>query len=92
MQKHNIQLPHRITEIRRYDDDEYTYVKNTNSHDDIEKHFGCPACITHFMEISELKIHYYANHLEILPEQSQTTSQEEPMTGAITKLQQPRPA
>lgn len=81
MQKHNIQLPHRITGIRRYDDDECIYVKVTNSHDDIEKHFGCPACIAHFMEIDELKTHYYAKHLKTLPEQSQTTSQEEPMTG-----------
>ncbi|OAD77796.1 C2H2-type zinc finger transcription factor [Phycomyces blakesleeanus NRRL 1555(-)] len=81
MQKHNIQLPQRITGIRRYNNDEYTYVKATKSHDDIEKHFGCPACIAHCMEIDELKTHYYANHLETLPEQSQTTSQEEPATG-----------
>ncbi|KAG1461383.1 hypothetical protein G6F46_005863 [Rhizopus delemar] len=33
-----------------------------------------------FMEIDELKTHYYANHLETLPEQSPTTSQEEPTT------------
>ncbi|KAL0080413.1 C2H2-type zinc finger transcription factor [Phycomyces blakesleeanus] len=81
MQKHNIQLPQRITGIRRYNNDEYTYVKATKSHDDIEKHFGCPACIAHCMEIDELKTHYYVNHLETLPEQSQTTSQEEPATG-----------
>ncbi|CAO3691106.1 unnamed protein product [Umbelopsis ramanniana] len=81
MQKHNIQLPDRMTGIRRYDNDEYTYIKATNSHDDIEKHFGCPACIAHFMEIDELKTHYHAKHLETLPEQSKTRSQEEPMTG-----------
>ncbi|CEI96485.1 hypothetical protein RMCBS344292_10645 [Rhizopus microsporus] len=80
MQKHNIQLSHRITGIRRYDNDKYIYVKVTSSHDDIEKHFGCPACITHCMKIDELKTHYYANHLETLPGQSQMTSQEEPAT------------
>ncbi|PHZ12794.1 uncharacterized protein RHIMIDRAFT_313484 [Rhizopus microsporus ATCC 52813] len=80
MQKHNIQLPHRITGIRRYDNNEYTYVKSTNSHDDTEKYFGCPACIAHCIEIDKLKTHYYANHLKTLPEQPQTTSQEEPAT------------
>ncbi|KAI8877495.1 hypothetical protein K501DRAFT_337389 [Backusella circina FSU 941] len=59
----------------------YSFNKATKSHDDIEKHFDCPACIAHCMEIDELKTHYYPNHLETLPEQSQTTSQEEPATG-----------
>ncbi|KAI8991908.1 hypothetical protein BDF20DRAFT_904303 [Mycotypha africana] len=81
LRKHSILLPHRVTGIRRYDNDEYTYIKATRSHDDIEKHFGCPACIAHFMEIGELKTHFYANHPETLPKQSQTISQEEPTTG-----------
>ncbi|KAI9018625.1 hypothetical protein CLU79DRAFT_805155 [Phycomyces nitens] len=72
---------HYITGIIRYDNDEYTNIKATHSHDDIEKHFDCPTCIVHFMEIGELKTHYYANHLKTLPKQSQTTSHEEPTTG-----------
>jgi len=80
MQKHNIQLPQRITGIRIYNNDKYTYVKATKSRDNIDKHCDCAASIAHCMEIDELKIHYYASHLEILPEQSSspTTSQEEP--------------
>ncbi|CEP07605.1 hypothetical protein [Parasitella parasitica] len=70
-----------MTGIRRYITNKYTYVKATRSDDDIKKHFGCPACIAHCMEIDELKTHYHANRLEILPEQLQTTSQEEPATG-----------
>ncbi|KAL0089831.1 hypothetical protein F4703DRAFT_1842864, partial [Phycomyces blakesleeanus] len=33
------------------------------------------------MKINELKTHYYANHSETLPEQSQTTSRKEPTAG-----------
>ncbi|KAI9280292.1 hypothetical protein BC943DRAFT_344482 [Umbelopsis sp. AD052] len=81
MHKHDIELPHCIVRVRRYDNTDYTYVKVTHTHDDIEKHFGCPVCIAHFMEMDELKTHCYANHIETLPEQSQTTLQEEPATG-----------
>ena len=62
-----------ITGIGRYNNDEYTYVKAIKSHDDIEKYFSCPTCIAHCIQIDELKTHYYANHLETLAEQSQTT-------------------
>ncbi|KAG2182612.1 hypothetical protein INT44_005591 [Umbelopsis vinacea] len=91
MHKHDIELPHRIVRGRRYENTDYTYVKITHTHDDIEKHFGCPVCIAHVMEIDELKTHYYANHIETLPEQSQTTLQEEPATRQLQVTSQKKP-
>ncbi len=43
-----------------------TYVKISGSNNSIEKNFGCPACIKHYADITELRNHYYADHPETI--------------------------
>ncbi|KAI8096338.1 uncharacterized protein BX664DRAFT_382794 [Halteromyces radiatus] len=84
LQKHNIQIPQTAAGIRRYNNQDYTYVKSQSAHASIENHFGCPACIVHCVEVNELKAHFYANHSESLSEQQPLltqTQQESDSTG-----------
>lgn len=78
LQKHNIQIPQITVGIRQYNNDEYTDIKTECSHNSIEKHFGCPACIIHCVKINTLKTHFYTCYPKTAPEEEPQQLQEQP--------------
>ncbi|KAI8062608.1 hypothetical protein BC940DRAFT_244014, partial [Gongronella butleri] len=62
---HKVYLPSRSKGLKRFETEEFTYVKADSGavHELIERHIPCISCLAHYPTIDELAAHINSTHL-----------------------------
>ncbi|KAI8335841.1 hypothetical protein BC941DRAFT_354700 [Chlamydoabsidia padenii] len=56
LRHHGIKLPEGGTGVRRYNNEDVTFVKTSTDHPTVATHIGCPACVAHYANLTPQSI------------------------------------